>query len=135
MILIVDTNIIFAGLLRNSTTRTLLIDPPFILYAPETAIKEIRKYEEQIIQRSGLTKIEFETLLNLITDSITIIEKEKYQQHIKEAAKHIGDPGDIPFLALALSMPNNGIWTENVKHYKKANIKIWTTKEIMNKLQ
>ena len=135
MILIVDTNIIFAGLLRDSTTRSMLIDPPFTLYAPETAINEIRKYEEQITERAGFTKGDFETLFNLITDGITIIEKEKYEQCIKEAEHRIGDPGDVPFLALALSMPNDGIWTENIKHYKNAKVKIWTTKEIMQHVQ
>ena len=34
MILIVDTNIIFSGLVKDSLTRKLLIDCPFSLYAP-----------------------------------------------------------------------------------------------------
>jgi len=132
MILVVDTNIIFAGILRDSTTRALLIDSPFILFAPETAVNEIRKHETPIIKRSGLTEAEFETLFTLITGNITIIEKDRYKQHIEEATKRIKDPGDIPFLALALSMSNDGIWTENVKHYKGAKVRIWTTKEILH---
>jgi len=133
MILIVDTNIIFAGLLRNSITRRLLIDPPFTLYAPETILNEIRKYEEEIIKRAGFTKSEFEILFNLITDGIQIVEKEKYAQKIKEADKLIGhiDQGDVPFLALALSISNDGIWTENVKHFKQKHVKIWTTRELV----
>jgi len=134
MILIIDTNIIFAGLLRDSTTRALLIGSPIELFAPETAIKEIRKNENQIIERSGLSKEEFEILFNLITDSITVVEKERYAHNPKQAKDLISDPGDAPFLALALSMPNDGIWTENVKHFQNANIRIWTTKEIIQQL-
>lgn len=135
MILIVDTNILFAGLLRNSLTRQLLIDPPFILYAPETALKEIRKYEEEIIKRAGFTKAEFEILFDLITDGIQIVGKEQYAHKIKEADKLIGnvDQGDVPFLALALSRLNDGIWTENVKHFKQNLVKIWTTKELIKR--
>ena len=98
----------------------------------KTALKEIRKYEQEIINRAGFTKAEFEILFNLITDGIQIVEKEKYFHKIKEADKLIGniDQGDVPFLALALSIPNDGIWTENVKHFKQKHVKIWTTKEL-----
>mgnify|MGYP001616924247 CR=1 FL=1 len=47
MILVIDTNILFAALLRDSKTREILIDSPLVLYAPETIIKEIRKYENE----------------------------------------------------------------------------------------
>ncbi len=137
MILIVDTNIIFSGLLRDSVTREMLIDCPFVLYVPETVLFEIRKYENEIIKRSGLTKREFETLFSLITENITIVEKEKYQTKITEADKLIGhiDKGDVPFVALALTIPNNGIWTENEVHFKKQNkVKIWTTSDILKGL-
>lgn len=137
MILIIDTNIIFAGLLRDSVTRQILIDPPFTLYAPETALKEIRKYKEEIIKRAEFTKAEFEILFNLITDRIWVVEKEQYAHNMKEAEKRIGfeDPGDVPFLALALSMANDGIWTENARHFKNAKVKIWATKEVIRHIQ
>jgi predicted nucleic acid-binding protein len=135
MILIVDTNILFAGLLRNSTTRQLLLDPPCTLFAPETALKEIRKYGGEIVRRAGFTKAEFELLFNFLADNITIIEKERHAHKMREADKLIGsiDKGDVPFLALALSVPNDGIWTENVKHFsKQKKARIWTTKELLN---
>ena len=134
MIFVVDTNVVFAGLLRDSITRELLIDSPFILYAPETMIKEIRKYEDIIIQRSELSKEDFEILFGLLINNINIVEKEKYSEKLEEADKFIGhiDKGDVPFLALALNIPNNGIWTENKKHFESQNrIKIWTTDEIL----
>ena len=59
MILIIDTNIIHAALLKDSITRGLLIDCPFDLYAPETPIKEIknmkmRYYEDRVYQNQIL---------------------------------------------------------------------------------
>lgn len=137
MIFIVDTNILFSGLLRDSTTRELLIDCPFILYVPETIITEIRKYEEEIIRRSGLATDDFELLLSLLIKNIIVVEKEKYEDKMKDASELIGhaDKDDIPFLALALKVPNNGIWTENIKHFEKQNlIKVWTTKDILDVL-
>jgi predicted nucleic acid-binding protein len=137
MILIVDTNIIFAGLLRNSTSRELLMDPNLQLYTPETGISEIRKYENEIIKRAALEKEEFEALFTLITTNITVIEKEAYHKQMKEAEKLIGkrDPGDVPFLALALAIPNNGIWTQNVKHFSgQEKVNILTTKDVLEKV-
>ncbi|MBI4895870.1 MAG: hypothetical protein HY831_05245 [Candidatus Aenigmarchaeota archaeon] len=138
MILIVDTNILFAGLLRNGLVRESLIKSHFILYSPETAIKEIRKYQSEIIKRSGLTEEDFEDLLNLITENINIIEKERYFEKLEEANKLMGhiDKVDVPFIALALSITNDGIWTDNIRDFGKQNkIKIWTTKDILNLLE
>lgn len=137
MILIVDSNIIFAGLLRDSTTRKILIDSPFMLYAPETMLNEIRKHEDEIIVRSGLTKEEFEVLFTLLTGNIKIVEKQTYEHSLQRADELIGhiDKGDVPFLALALSAPNDGIWTENVRHFEKQDrVKTWTTAQLLNLL-
>ena len=75
MILIADSNIVISALIRDSATRAILINPPFILYAPETMISEIRKYEDYIIRKSGLAKSDFETLFGLISENINILEK------------------------------------------------------------
>ena len=85
MILVIDTNIVFSGMLRESITRELLIDSPFTLYAPETMIKEIRKYDDIILKRSELAKEDFEILFRLLTDNINIVEKEHYSERIQEA--------------------------------------------------
>ena len=137
MILVIDTNIVFSGMLRESITRELLIDSPFTLYAPETMIKEIRKYDDIILKRSELAKEDFEILFRLLTDNINIVEKEHYSERIQEADKLIGhlDKGDVPFLALALTVPNNGIWTDNLCHFgQQEKVKVWTTHDILRVL-
>ncbi|MBI2110116.1 DNA-binding protein, partial [Candidatus Woesearchaeota archaeon] len=129
MIFIVDTNIVFSGLLKEGDTRDLLIDSPFTLYAPETMIKEIRKHEELILEKSGLTKDEFEILFDLLVENIVIVEKEQYNKHITEADRIIGniDKGDVPFIALALSIQNKGIWSDDRDFEKQDKVKVWKT--------
>lgn len=134
MILVIDTNIIFSALIKEGSIRQLLIDPPCMLYAPETIIQEIRKHESYILQKSKLSKEDFETLFELLTEHITIIPKENFLHKIPQANALIGqiDKGDVPFLALALSMFSDGIWTENVKHFTvQTKVKVWTTLELM----
>lgn len=133
MILIIDTNIIFSALVKGGTTRELLINPPCNLYSPEHMIYEIRKYEDLIIEKSELTKEEFETLFGLITENIIIMEKEDYLEKLNEADEIIGSihKGDVPFITLALSIPNNGVWSEDKHFEKQERIKIWKTKDII----
>ena len=133
MILVVDTNVVISALLKEGKSRELLIDSPFVLCAPENVMEEIRKYEEYIIEKSKLTSEEFERLFHLLVENIRIIPREKFIQKMPEAHVLIGhiDKGDVPFLALAMSIPCDGIWTENVKHFKAQNkVKIYTTKEL-----
>ena len=133
MILIVDSNIVFSGLLKEGKTRDLLIDSPYQLYAPETLISEIRKYESSITERSGLSKEEFELLFDIITEKITIIPKENYISFMNEAEKIIGhiDKKDIPFVALALSIKMDGIWSDDKDFLKQQEIKVYTTEELI----
>jgi len=131
---IVDSNIIFSGLLKEGATRKILIESPFKLYAPEILIREIEKYKEILIKKSGIAKEEFTILFHLLTEDIEIISKEKYHDSIEEAKNIIGhiDRGDIPFIALALAINNDGIWTDDA-HFKKQNkIKILNTKDILS---
>ena len=96
-------------------------------------MNEIRKYESEIIKRAGYTKGDFELLFDIVTKDIEIVDKEKYVDKLQEADHLIGgnDKGDIPFLALALSTPNDGIWTQNIKHFRQSKVRVWTTKEVL----
>ena len=113
MILIIDSNIVMSGLIKDGLTRQFLINSPFTLYAPETLISEIRKYEKTIVDKSGLPKEDFEILFDLLIENIEIVDKEKYFDKIEEADQLLGnvDKNDIPFIDLALSTANDGIWS------------------------
>ena len=77
-------------------------------------------------------EIDEELDIAITGEIISAIEKDISN----EAKKIIGDidQDDVTFIALALAIPNNGIWTED-KHFKKQNkIKIWSTKEILDLL-
>jgi len=131
--LVVDSNIVISGLIRDGKTREPLIDSPFLLYAPETMTGEIRKYEDIIIEKSGLTKDEFEMLFGMLTEDITIVEKEKYKNYMEEADRLIGhiDKKDVPFIALALYLPNSGIWSNDGDFEEQDRVGILKTEEVL----
>ncbi len=54
--LIIDTNALISSLLKESTTRELLLNESFEFYLPEIVISEIKKYLTYIIKKLGLTE-------------------------------------------------------------------------------
>jgi predicted nucleic acid-binding protein len=132
--LVVDSNVVFAALLRAGTTRAILVDPPFRLLAPEWMLVEMRRHRVAIADRAGLSESEFDLLFALVTQGIEIVPLAGYKAFIDEASNRMGgrDPGDAPFLALALATRCDGIWTQNVRHFKEAGLRIWSTEDLIS---
>ncbi|MBI4393322.1 MAG: PIN domain-containing protein [Euryarchaeota archaeon] len=134
MRLVVDSNVVFAALLRDGATRAILVDPPLGLVAPEWMLAEMRRHRRAIIERANLSGPEFNLLFLLVTDGIEIVARVDYDAFIGEATNRMRgrDPGDAPFLALALALDCDGIWTQNVRHFENTGARIWTTKDLLS---
>lgn len=133
MRIIVDTNIILSALIKQGKTRAILTNPLIEFYTVEFAIREIRKYKALVIKKSGLNAEEFEVMLSLLMGNIKVIDKKQTKEKIAESKQLIEetDPKDVPILACALAIPNDGLWTED-KHLKKQNkAKVYNTQEII----
>jgi predicted nucleic acid-binding protein len=103
---------------------------------PEYSIQEVRKYEKLILEKSGLTKDGFETLFYSVVDKINVVKEKEYASFIERADRIIGniDKNDVPFVALALSFTNEGIWTDDSGFEKQSNVRVWKTSDILNLL-
>ena len=133
MRLIVDSNRIIAALIKESGVRYILLSPEFEFFAPDHLLLEIRNHVGEIIRKSKLSEDEFHVIFNILIERINIIPRSEIEIYVDEAKKIINDidSDDVPFIALALTVPNDGIWTED-KHFKKQNqIKIWNTSDLM----
>lgn len=130
---VLDTNILIAALVRKSTTRKLLLLPMFEFYIPEYALDEVKKHIPLIVKKSGLSNHELQVLLNLLVENITIVPAENIKPYLNKAMEIIGhiDENDVPFVALALSLPNEGIWTNDTHFNQQKFIKIWTTEALL----
>ena len=133
MILVVDSNVLLSGMIRDGKTRDMLIDSPFDLYAPETMIDEVRKYKGYILKKSVLSDEEFEILFGLLIESVNVVAKDSYVDYIEEACEIIGevDKNDVVFVALALSFVNDGIWSDDGDFLKQDKIRIYKTGELI----
>ena len=52
--LVVDANIIFSALVKDSTTRKLIIEAPIYFYTPDILIEEINRNLNVISKKTGL---------------------------------------------------------------------------------
>ncbi|MBM2837812.1 MAG: putative nucleotide-binding protein, containing domain [Deltaproteobacteria bacterium] len=132
MNLVIDTNVLISVLLKDSVTREILLFPSFEFFLPEYALEEVEAHKGLISKRSGLDEEAIDVILSLLLENITIIPASEIKPNIARADKLIGhiDPFDVPFVALALSVENDGIWS-NDKHFENLKgIKVWKTADL-----
>jgi len=131
--LVVDTSVLIAALMKNSAVRELLLNPFFEFYAPEHCIEEIEKHVVELVKRSGLTAENVYLLLGILLASVQVVPKERVLGRMKEAEQIMGkiDMDDAPFIALALSFPNDGVWSEDKHFLRQRRVKVWHTKDLL----
>jgi predicted nucleic acid-binding protein len=131
--LVLDSNIIFSSLLKDSAARKIILSDIFELFAPEFLFTEINKYKRKIVEKTGLGKNNFEFLLLLLQSHVAVISFKEFSGFLSEAEelmKNI-DLKDAPFIALALKL-GIPIWSNDL-HFKKQNkVLSYTTDEIIS---
>jgi predicted nucleic acid-binding protein len=132
MNLVVDTNVLMAGLLKNSVTREILSNKSINFNTPEFSIQEIEKYKSYLIKKSGLSDEEFDELFELIIENINIIPTEEIKPYIKRAKDimHNIDVKDSPFIACALYL-KCGIFSYDEDFKKQNVVKVYEISEIL----
>ncbi len=131
MKLVLDSNIIFSALIKESTTRNIILSDAFDLNAPEYIFSEITKHKELLLRKSKLDKRDFDALLLLLQKHIHLVSNEKYDKKTTIAEDILKDIDitDSPFLALALAL-NCSRWS-NDGHFKQQDkVRVFTTKEL-----
>ena len=85
MRLIIDANILFSALIKDSLTAKILVDDRLQLYAPEFLFEEFAKYEDYILKKTKRTKNFFKAFYTLLKQKILIIPKEEIDPHLNRA--------------------------------------------------
>ncbi|TFG18842.1 MAG: hypothetical protein EU529_17010 [Promethearchaeota archaeon] len=133
MRLVIDANILFAALIKNSLTAKLLLNKDLKFYAPEFLFEEFAKYEDYLLNKTHRNKDNFENFYNLLKQKIKIIPKKEIDPFLKQAKKFSPDPKDTVYLALCLAF-TLPFWSNDKKLKEQQNlVQILTTEEILNK--
>ena len=135
MKIILDTNILISALMKDSITRKIIIDSSLEFFYPESSFKEIIKYESYILEKSGYDKETFHKILNKLLEYINLVPLELIRSKVNEATKIMRkiDMKDVIFIAAALTINTDFIWSEDKDFEKQENIKILKTKDLADK--
>jgi predicted nucleic acid-binding protein len=130
MKLVIDSNCIIASLIKDGLSRRIILSPAIQFIAPEYTLEEISNYKKIICKKAKINYNEFDILLNLIFEHITISPKEDYESFFNYAKTLIEDIDDAPFIALCLSFKADGIWSDDTHFKTQKEIVIYRTKEL-----
>lgn len=137
MQLIVDTNILFSAFLRSSNTRLIFFHPAFEFYLPEHALQELMEHKNVFLEKSALSPTDLDVLIDLAVEKVNVITASSFTAYLPQAKTIMDpiDPDDTPFLALALSFHNDGIWTQDRDFERQSVVRVWKTEALLDLLR
>jgi len=133
MILVIDANVLFSALIKNSLTAEIIFNENIKLYTCEFIIEEFFKHEKEIMKKTYRTREQFITLTHQLKDIITVIPEEEYSKFITEAEKFSPDKDDAIYFALAMKL-NASIWSNDKRLKKQDKVKVYQTSELLQLL-
>jgi len=130
---VLDTNILLKALIRNSKVRAALLSPNHQLFVPEYAVEETRRHFGLIVKKTGLSEEEVKLVLGVLLTNLHVILSRDIMANWKVAEGIMVDidRSDIPFVAAALSLPCDGIWSDDIHLKRQKRVKVWNTKEVL----
>ncbi|MFH1751572.1 MAG: PIN domain-containing protein [archaeon] len=130
MQLIVDANILFSALIKNSFTRKIFYRENLEFFAPEFLLIELEKYKEEIISKAKISSDDFDLLLESFFELITFVELDAYVGLLPKAKSISPDENDSPYFALALRLSCN-IWSNDKKLKNQEYVKVYSTSDLI----
>ena len=130
MELVVDANILFSALIKDSLTAELLFEPALKLYTPEFLLEEFTKYEELILKKINRSKEKYIEIFHCLKDIINFIPEEEFSEFLHEAEIISPDIKDTAYIALALKM-KCPVWSNDKTLKNQKIITVYSTSDLI----
>ena len=103
------------------------------MHVPEYLFDEIETHRDELAKRSGQTTDALEEALRILRGHVTEHEEADYVNELGQAGSLLGgrDPKDIPYVALALALPADGIWTEDRELVSLGSLAVFRTSDLV----
>ncbi|MCB9358349.1 PIN domain-containing protein [Candidatus Woesearchaeota archaeon] len=132
MKLVVDSNVFFSALIKDSASRKIIQEKKHTLFLPYYFFVEFLKYSNALKEKSKLSEKEFDILVSDLLDCFIIVQKESLFL-CKNEAEHIVkdiDPDDTLFIACCLAKEAS-LWSDDKALKKQGKIKVISTPELL----
>ena len=129
MDLVIDANVLFSSLIKESFSYNLLFSEKFRLFTPEYIFTELEKHKEELMNKTERTTEEFFKLVETLKRRMVIVPLKELSPYVEEAEKLTPDPDDMAYFALAFKL-NCAIWSNDKKLKEQNKVKIYNTQEL-----
>lgn len=133
--LIVDSGIIFTGIIGKGVTKSLLFSKSLKIFAPEYLFDELEERLSRIKLLTSLSSSDVNSLILSLRGQINIAEKSRFEAFLDEANKLISDPDDTEYLALSLALNKCPIWSNDPHFKEQSAVQVFTTDELVEFLK
>ncbi len=137
MIIILDSNVIIAALIKDSITRKIIIDLHPHIYFPEEMSKEIKKYKDIIKKKAKINEQQFLEAYQKLFKYIKTVPNDdilKYKEKAQRIMQEI-DPKDHLLIAASFCFPDSVIWSNDPHLKMQTKVNTFTTLEIIKKIK
>ena len=134
---VVDVNVIFSSLLTKGDSLKVFelnfVFDRLDFFAPEFLLIELEKHREEFLNRSKLSREEFDEVLEFILEQITLIPNSEFSEYLPKAEKlsstHLKD---VQYVALSLKL-NCYIFSGDKSLKKLAGVEVLNPKELLSR--
>jgi len=130
MLLVVDANVLFSALIKESGTAELLISDKIELTTPEFILSEFQEHKKEILNKTHRNEEDFYKFLLILENKIEVIPSSELKSFLNKARVISPDIGDVPYFAAAIKC-NCPIWSEDKELRKQNKIKVYSTSELL----
>src|SRR3989338_6863986 len=122
MKVVLDLNILFSALTRDSFIRRIILEYEGRFLFPDLIFEELEERRRELQEKSGLEEEEFGLLLELLLTKVAIVPRRMLLPFREEACLAVKDidPDDAIFAACVLAYPGSILWSDD-KSLKKQN--------------
>ena len=128
--LVVDTNAVAAALVKEGTSRQILLVSGISFFEPDFLKEELEEHKDTFLAKSGLSAEDYEKVMNVMLANIVQIPAGSYVAFRQKALELTQDHDDWPFLALALSL-SCPIWSNDWGMKGQTEVKVYNTGELV----
>ena len=109
MQIVIDSNVLFSALIKDSFTRKIILDYEESFLFPSYIFEELEEHKVELLEKSEMNPAEFDLLLQIILKKVLVVPNEVLNKYFTEAMNVVGeiDPDDAPFIACALAYPES----------------------------
>ena len=113
--------------------RRILTHSPIEFSAPSFLFEEVERHLPSLRERASLSERQSSELLKRLRGRIGVVSEVSVRPFWGEAkaAMEAIDPRDVAYVAAALALPCDGIWSDDAHLRKQTLVKCWTTKELV----